>query len=167
MNVRALQYGIYGGLAGGVLFGFMMGVMGMLPMIGQLVGVPSATIGVLVHLFISAVIGATFAAILQWTGWRPGIGIGLAYGLLWWGLGPLTLMPLLLGMGLGVNWNAVAVSQAIPSLIGHLVFGATLAWTYAWLTSRESVNAAGGRRAGPPDANRHASAHGSPVPEGR
>ena len=33
MNVRNITFGVYGGLAGGVVFGAMMGMMGMLPMI--------------------------------------------------------------------------------------------------------------------------------------
>ena len=45
-------------------------------------------------------------------------------------LGPLTLMPLFMGMGLGVNWNGGAMVQAAPSLLGHLLFGATFGCTY-------------------------------------
>ncbi len=56
----------------------------------------------------------------------------MMYGLVWWFLGPLTLMPLFMGMGLGVNWNGGAMVQAAPSLLGHLVFGATLGCTYSW-----------------------------------
>ncbi len=57
-------------------------------------------------------------------------------GLVWWFLGPLTLMPLFMGMGLGVNWNGGAMVQAAPSLLGHLVFGATLGCTYSWFARR-------------------------------
>ena len=42
-------------------------------------------------------------------------------------LGPLTLMPLFLGMGLGVNWNLAAAANALPSLVGHVIFGGLLA----------------------------------------
>lgn len=48
-------------------------------------------------------------------------------------VGPLTLMPLFMGMGVGAAWNLSAVTQAMPSLIGHLIFGGILGWTYAWL----------------------------------
>ncbi len=47
MNVRNIKLGAYGGLAGGVVFGAMMGMMGMLPMIGKMVGHPSAVTGFL------------------------------------------------------------------------------------------------------------------------
>ena len=61
------------------------------------------------------------------------MGSGLAYGFAWWILGPLTLMPFFMGMGLGVNWNVAAMGQSIPSLVGHLIFGGILGVTYRWL----------------------------------
>ncbi len=57
MNLKNIQRGAYAGVIGGVVFGAMMGMMGMLPMIGQMVGSPSATAGFIVHIFISASIG--------------------------------------------------------------------------------------------------------------
>ncbi len=38
MSAQNLKDGAYAGLAGGVVFGVMMGMMGMLPMIGEMVG---------------------------------------------------------------------------------------------------------------------------------
>ncbi len=135
MNIRNLKNGILGGLAGGAVFGMMMAMMGMLPMIGAMAGYPSALYGMVVHMAISAVVGATFAFLF---GNRPnssgrGVGYGLVYGGAWWVLGPLTLMPLFMGMGLGVNWNLQPATQMLPSLMGHLVFGALLGWVYSWL----------------------------------
>ena len=140
MNVRNITLGVYGGLAGGVVFGAMMAMMGMLPMIGMMVGVPSAVVGFLVHLVISALIGASFATILHSIirSTTSGLGYGLVYGGAWWFLGPLTLMPLFMGMGLGVNWNATAASQMLPSLVGHLIYGAILGLSYVWFRNRQS-----------------------------
>ncbi len=36
-------------------------------------------------------------------------------------------------MGLGVAWNLQAAAQMLPSLMGHLVFGALLGRVYSWL----------------------------------
>ena len=138
MTLTHIKHGVVGGLAGGVVFGAMMGLMGMLSMIGNMMGMPSALGGFFVHMMISATIGGTFAVLVHWTGWRAGVGTGLAYGSFWWVLGPLTLMPLMMGMGLGVNWNVGAIMQAMPSLMGHLVFGGILGWTYARLASHAS-----------------------------
>ncbi len=65
------------------------------------------------------------------------MGFGLAYGGAWWILGPLTLMPLLMGMGFGVNWNAAAAAGMLPSLVGHLMYGGVLGLVYAWLRHRD------------------------------
>ncbi len=135
MNLRNIKLVAYGGLAGGVVFGVMMGMMGMLPMIGKMVGHPSAVTGFLVHLVNSALIGAPIATLFHRFvhGKSSGLGYGLVYGGAWWLLGPLTLMPLMMGMGLGVNWNATAAAQMLPSLFGHLIYGAILGLSYTWL----------------------------------
>ena len=143
MNAKFLKWGVYGGLAGGVVFGTIMGVTGMLPMIGKMVGQPSATAGAVVHLANSAIIGAGFAVVLGRfvSSVASGLTAGLLYGGAWWFLGPLTLMPLFMGMGLGVNWNAAAASAMIPSLVGHLIYGGILGASYAVLRNRATGSA--------------------------
>ena len=135
MNIKSIQHGAVAGLAGGIVFGAMMGMMGMLPMIGQMAGSPTATAGFLVHLVISAFIGGSFALLFQTlvNGTTTGLGYGAAYGIVWWFLGPLTLMPAMMGMGVGVNWNATAATAMFPSLVGHLVYGLILGFTYTRL----------------------------------
>ena len=88
MNLTSIKHGVYGGLAGGVVFGAMMATMGMLPMIANMVGSPSAWSGFFVHLMISATIGGSFAVLLNAAGLRGGVESGLAYGVAWW-RGPL------------------------------------------------------------------------------
>ena len=91
--VARIKRGVYGGVAGGVVFGGMMGMMGMLTMIGSMVGSFSAWVGFVVHMMISGAIGGTFGAVVDLSGLRANAGTGLAYGVMWWILGPLTLMP--------------------------------------------------------------------------
>ncbi|WP_166785450.1 hypothetical protein [Cryobacterium cryoconiti] len=56
----------------------------------------------------------------------------MADGAIWWGLGPLVMMPLMLGMPLGV-----LDTTSVFSLMGHLIYGATLGLTVVHiLTSR-------------------------------
>ncbi len=135
MSTRELKLGAYGGIAGGLIFGAMMGFMGMLPMIGSMVGQPTAAAGFVVHMVNSVIIGAGFAIVLGRfvSGTRSGVGLGLAYGGAGWFLGPLTLMPFFMGMGFGVNWNAAAATAMLPSLVGHLMFGGILGLAYTWL----------------------------------
>jgi len=137
----AVRNGILGGLAGGLVFGAMLGMMGMLPMIGKMVGQPSAVVGFIVHLVNSAIIGIGFSLTLGkcTANIGGGLGLGFLYGAIWWVLGPLTFMPLFLGMGLGVNWNLVAATKMLPSLIGHLVYGGILGVVYVSLERNKSI----------------------------
>ena len=138
MNTRNLKLGVLGGLLGGTVFGAMMGMMGMLPMIGQMVGQPSALAGFAVHMVNSAIIGAGFAVVFGRTveGFGSGMTTGMLYGIGWWLLGPLTLMPLFMGMGFGVNWNLGAAQSMLPSLVGHIMYGVISGTSYAWLRQR-------------------------------
>ena len=89
----------------------------------------------------SVIIGVGFALVLGRLvgGIGSGLTTGLAYGATWWVLGPLTLMPLFMGMGMGVNWNGAAAVAMLPSLAGHLMFGAILGGTYAWLNRHDAA----------------------------
>ena len=134
MSTRELKLGAYGGFAGGLIFGAMMGMMGMLPMIGSMVGQPTAGAGFAVHMVNSVIIGVGFAIVLGRFVSGISSGVGSASHTVGSGgsLGPLTLMPLFMGMGLGVNWNAAAAAAMLPSLVGHLVYGGVLGLVYAW-----------------------------------
>ena len=134
-DTRALWLGAIAGIIGGIPFGIMMGMMGMMPMIGMLVRVESAFVGVLVHAAISAITGAIygfFAARFPLT-WRNAVVGGLIYGVIWWVLGALILMPALLGM-----FEMIFVIQQMQwmSLMGHIIFGVVLALSFLWLYRR-------------------------------
>ncbi len=113
-------------------------MMGMLPMIGSMIGQPTVAAGFVLHMANSVIIGVGFAILLGQcvSGTASGMGFGLAYGGAWWILGPLTLMPLLMGMGFGVNWNVAAAAAMFPSLVGHLMYGGVLGLVYTWLRHR-------------------------------
>jgi uncharacterized membrane protein YagU involved in acid resistance len=137
IDSRALSLGAIAGLIGGIPFGMMMAMMGMMPMIGMLVGVENAFVGVLVHGVISAVTGAVygvFAVRLPQT-WGSAILAGMVYGVIWWVLGALILMPAMLGM----FENIFAIGQMQwMSLMGHIVFAEVLALSFLWLYRRSS-----------------------------
>ncbi len=94
-------------------------------MIGRMVGLPSAAGGFLVHMTISAAIGVSFAVLFgrRLSGISSAVLFGLAYGALWFLLGPLTFMPLMMGMGLqgvAASWSLGTMARMMPSLMGHL-----------------------------------------------
>ena len=123
-DTKQLAAGIVGGLAGGVLFGVMMQVMGMLGMVAGLVGQESAVVGWVVHLAISVLFGLAYAVSIgpRSTSWGRALGLGGIYGVFWWVLGALVIMPLWLGM------LAFQVGQVqLQSLAGHIIYGIALA----------------------------------------
>ena len=136
--------GAFAGLLGGSVFGVWMAEKGVLAAIASMGGGSSPLLGLVMHLVISMGIGASFAVLYfrVAVGLIPSILWGLVYGFIWWFLGPLTLMSLM--MGTGLQWTASAVAQTIPSLIWHLVFGGVLGISYEALR-RESLASILGR----------------------
>lgn len=129
--------GVIGGLAGGVVFGMMMAVMGMLPTIAGLVGSSSAAVGFLVHMVISAAIGAGFAFLpaLAQPSFGSGLLWGIVYGAIWWVLGPLVIMPVMMGMGLQLTM--AFTGPMLTSLMGHMIYGLVLGLVAVWWVKRK------------------------------
>jgi uncharacterized membrane protein YagU involved in acid resistance len=125
--------GAIAGLAGGVFFGAALRLLGLLPSVAALVRSDSSWVGLALHLVISAVVGAGFGTLVVHQRIRSGelLFWGLAYGMFWWFLGALTLLPLLSGRP--VAWSLPAAQAALPSLFGHLYYGAVTAVAYALL----------------------------------
>ena len=123
--------GALAGLVGGLVFGAATLKLGMISTIASVVRSDSAVIGLVVHLAIAAVVGAIFG-LLVWHQ-RAGAGDtvlwGLTYGAFWWFLGPLTLLPVLLGRP--PDWHVAEAQVQFPSLLGHLLYGASTGLTYA------------------------------------
>ncbi len=127
-------YGVMGGLAGGIVFGILMQTMDMIPMVAQLVRSDSIPVGWIVHLAISSFIGASFAILFGSLAktLMPSALIGMAYGVVWWVLGALIIMPAQLGMPVfEVN------TTAWQSLMGHLLYGLVLGVVFSQLARRD------------------------------
>ncbi|MEX2080098.1 MAG: hypothetical protein WEC33_00650, partial [Dehalococcoidia bacterium] len=122
-----------GGLIAGAVMGVMMqmmmaptpdgGQMPMIAMVGQIVGSPTILAGWVYHLFNSAVIGAIFGWLLadRVHTFGSALGWGAAYGFVWWILGGLILMPMMLGMAPFAPLMMEPMRMmAMGSLMGHL-----------------------------------------------
>ncbi|MDL1902221.1 hypothetical protein FBR02_15805 [Anaerolineae bacterium CFX9] len=130
-----LVHGAVAGLIGGSVFGVQMAVGGMLPMVAQMVGSQSPVIGFMLHLLISAFIGGVYGLIAPRlpTGWLIAIGAGIVYGVIWWVLGALIIMPLALGM------SGMVLQIGDPqwmSLVGHIIFGIVTAAFFTLINRR-------------------------------
>ena len=161
-NLRALAMGILASVAGGLAFTMVMVKTGALPKVASLVGLSSPGAGFVVHMVISAIIGATYGLLFRRESYTYGAGLawGLVYGLVWWFLGPLTLMPILLGAE--VQWSLESALAAYPSLIGHLAYGGATALVYQFLVRRYDWSFRVDLRAGPAPGPERPS--GTPAP---
>jgi uncharacterized membrane protein YagU involved in acid resistance len=135
-TATSLLWGAGASLVGGGLFTLVMVTTGVLPDVAGLVGSTSPVLGFVVHMAISTLIGMSYGLLFRYEAptLEAGIAWGLVYGLAWWFLGPLTLMPLLLSGSLA--WSLEAATALLPSLVGHLVYGAATAFIFMVLERR-------------------------------
>jgi uncharacterized membrane protein YagU involved in acid resistance len=134
--LQSLGWGALAGLAGGMVSSPIMLRTGVLTKVVGLDTHLSTLHGLIVHLLVSAAIGMTFGVLFRNEAPNLGAGVswGWLFGLIWWYLGPLTLLPLILT---GVcDWSTDAASALLPSLIGHLLYGAVTALVFLMLERR-------------------------------
>lgn len=138
-NLRALIWGATASITGGLLFSFVMYETGALPRVAALIGGSSPALGFVVHLLISATIGMSYGILFRREATDVGAGVawGLTYGLVWWFLGHLTLFPVLLGKPF--VWTTEAANLGLPSLIGHLGYGAATALVFMLFEQRHAA----------------------------
>src|SRR3990170_1018699 len=100
-----------------------------------LAGLPSTGTGVALEILAAILIGAGYGATFRYQpfAYAATISNGVLYGLLWWIAGPLTLAPLLLGRGPG--WSLQEADAALPSLVGHVLYGALTGLSFYVLVS--------------------------------
>ena len=110
--------GALAGIAGGIVYGMLLAIMGMLPVVAMLVDSESAVVGGLVHLIISAALGALFGVVVPATTLGALLGAGAVYGLVWWVLGPQVILPVWLGMP-----PFMIDTGAWMILMGHVIYG--------------------------------------------
>lgn len=128
---RALVVGGLAGVVGGLAFGRWMAQTGFFPLVAGLVGSDSAAVGMGLHFVFAVLIGMSLGVLFQrdLRGFGSGMAWGLGYGILWWFVGPLTVMPLWLGQPLDWSWTRAAA--LFGSLVGHVVYGLLAGLLYA------------------------------------
>jgi hypothetical protein len=134
--LQSLGWGCAAGLVGGIVASPVLLATHALPKIVGLDTSLSGSRGLLLHLLVSAAIGMTYGLLFRNEASSLGLGIawGWLFGLIWWFVGPMTILPLLLT---GVcDWSTDAASALLPSLMGHLIYGATTAFVFLLLERR-------------------------------
>jgi hypothetical protein len=122
--------GAMAGLLGGAVISQLM-LQGAVPAVAErLTGSGGLLVGFAVNLAIAVAIGVSYGLLFRRLGRDVTCALawGLSYGFLWWVLGPLTLLPALLGSE--PQWTAAAAGGALAALAGHLVYGACLGVTF-------------------------------------
>ncbi len=125
MDSDKLMKGIIPGIMSGYVFMAFMGP-GMADMVGGMISA-DALIGFILHIIISAVIGALYTGLfteyVKMNNPLVDIAVGgLIYGVIWWILGGLIIMPAIAG------GEMLQISLTDPSLFGHIIFGHVLAF---------------------------------------
>src|SRR3974390_638436 len=134
--LQSLGWGAVAGLTGGIIASPVLLATHALPKIVGLETSVSGSRGVLLHLLVSTAIGMTYGLLFRNEASSLGLGIawGWLFGLIWWFVGPMTILPLLLT---GVcDWSSDAASALLPSLMGHLIFGAKTAFVFLLIERR-------------------------------
>lgn len=135
-GLRATSYGALAGLVGGLVFTVVMVAIHELGLVARIIGMSDPVAGFVVHLVIAQLIGVSYAILFRRRSFdlSSGLGWGVCYGFFWWVLGNMTLLPLLTGEPL--RFDAQALAQGVPSLVGHLAYGAALGGVYYHLEER-------------------------------
>jgi hypothetical protein len=136
--LHSLGYGALGSLVGGVFFTGVLLAIGSVPKMANIVGGSSLVLGFLVNMVISVLIGMSYGLLFRYEApdFGSGVAWGLVYGLIWWFIGPLTLMPILLGGTF--DWTTESAGALLPLLIGHLLYGAVTAVVFLALERRHA-----------------------------
>ena len=133
--IRSVEWGGLAGLVGGIVSSPVLLVTGILPKIAGPGTSFAGARGLLIHLAISALIGASYGLLFRDEASSFGLGVawGWLFGLIWWYLGPLTLLPMLLAGQ--IDWRPEAAASLLPLLPGHLIYGAVTAFVFLLLAS--------------------------------
>jgi hypothetical protein len=84
----------------------------------------------LIHFLSSGLIGVSYGLLFERESpdFAAGIAWDLLYGLVWSFAGRLTVFPIL--PGLSFTWTHEAAADALPLLVGHLIYGAVTALVF-------------------------------------
>ncbi len=135
-TLRTLQWGALAGAVGGAIASPIMLVSGVISRVAGTDMASSPLRGLALHLLVSAAVGMTYGLLFrrEASSFGAGVAWGWMFGLIWWYLGPLTVLPLALTGS--TDWTPGAAAALLPSLMGHLIYGAATAFTFLLLERR-------------------------------
>lgn len=128
---RAIVAGGASGIVAALIFSRWMYEGDFLPLIAGIGNVGSHFTSVLLHFAVACVIGCTFGALFQNDVRNLGssMGWGMAYGIFWWLLGPMTVFSFAFGQR--PDWSASHSGELFGPLVGHIFYGLILGVVYS------------------------------------
>lgn len=147
-----LLYLFYGGLSGlltGLIFALLWNYTDVLastsflvvlakvdPTIAreELFGLTPKTAIFLFHFFISLFLGVAFALIFtnKIKKIQHAIGFGSLFGVIWWIVTPLYLLPFFFLIPPSIMWDVFLSFTFLSALVGHILFGTMIGIIYFW-----------------------------------
>ncbi len=130
---QAMIVGGLGGLVGSWFFARGIETAEFFPLVAGLMGSNAMALGRLLHYTIGTTIGISFGLLFfrDVRGVGSSLVWGLDYGLIWWTIGPMTLLPILLGQETRPDWSLHAAQENVPSLVAHMLYGTIVGLFYA------------------------------------
>jgi uncharacterized membrane protein YagU involved in acid resistance len=123
---KSIKASLIGGAVAGFLFGILMQMMGKISMIAMMMGSDSLVVGWIIHMMISLIFGAGFGVLAARR--EKVYGLATVYGIILWVVGPLLIMPAMMGMG--VMLGQAFTAENLMNLMTHVVFALILAFVY-------------------------------------
>jgi hypothetical protein len=135
-TLRSLSWGAIAGLIGGIAAAPILFATGVLPRLTASTTDFATPKALLANVLVSIVLGMLYGVLFRNESSSIGMGVawGWLFGLIWWYAGPITLQPLILTGQ--CDWSTDAVSYLLPSLMGHLIYGAVTALVFMILELR-------------------------------
>ena len=131
---KVVKASLIGSTVAGVVFGIFMQMMGMMPVLASMLGSESLVIGWIMHMMISWIFGLGYGAMTLLSS-RYYV-LGVLHGVIIWIIGPLLVMPMMMGMGPMIG--EMFASAQLMSLLTHLAFSLILAAIFSRLIRKHA-----------------------------
>src|SRR5580698_11596777 len=129
---RAIVAGGLAGIVGGAIFRSWVASGDYYPLLAGYgrISVSHFTL-ILLHFAVAVLVGISFGFLFQRDVKGPGscMGWGLCYGILWWFLAHLTILPWIAHGRF--DWSADRAASVFGSLVGHILYGLIVGLAYA------------------------------------
>ncbi|MFB1082641.1 hypothetical protein [Jeotgalibacillus sp. JSM ZJ347] len=132
---RTVTASLVASTVAGIAFGFFMQMMGMMAMIASMAGSESLAVGWTMHMTISWIFGLGYGLMTRFS--NRYLLLGIAHGVLIWLIGPIIVMPLMMGMG--TMLGEIFTGTQMMNLLTHLGFSLITAAIFLVLTKRQQA----------------------------